>query len=214
MKRLQRHIYIYFGIFSLVFSLASLSAATAADDSKEAVLKALRAMNGQAFRMKVFVDMPPRGMVEVSTVEFAPPNRSHSFSGEGKARKEVITVVGKTYLKGPDGKWSESGSTAEPQDDSEMVRQLMRNIESGHSATTLIGPDAVSGVAATLYQVNDVFKQDNVELKGTTRLWVRTSDGLPIKQESEVGVPNRKFTIKSMQTYEYDSSIKIEPPIH
>lgn len=95
-----------------------------------------------------------------------------------------------------------------------MARQFLRNIENGHSVTTLLGPEKVGDVAATLYQVLDLFKHEDTEMKGTTKLWVRDSDGLPIKQESTVGVPGKQFTIKTMQTYEYDPSIKIEPPIN
>ena len=77
-----------------------------------------------------------------------------------------------------------------------------------------VGNETVNGQETVVYSYDmDMNKSSSMkmDMKSAVKIWVRTSDGLPIKQE----VSGEAMGVKSVSTQEieYDPSIKIEPPV-
>jgi hypothetical protein len=176
------------------------------DDPRAAVVQALKTqMKTTPFR--VTMDMEYDGKQSKNIIEFVSPTRLHMNMGE----TDIILVDDKGYRK-EDGKW--------------IVDDMMGSIAS--SMSNMFNADIVDSMAGMMKEVKQVGTEDlngqkvrvyeytsegsmmGIDSKSTTRIWVRESDGLPLKQINDgeaAGV--RSITT---QTIEYDPNIKVEAP--
>ncbi len=73
-----------------------------------------------------------------------------------------------------------------------------------------VGTEDLNGQKTRVYEYLTEGTMMGVESKSTTRMWVRESDGLPLKQIND----GEAAGVKSLttQTVEYDPNIKVEAP--
>lgn len=133
------------------------------------------------------------------------PDRFHIVMDTG----EFIIIGNKTYMKQGD-QWAEF-----PVDIGSLVFPLListdEEAEASISDVQLLGQDTVNGESTTVYQYRSTGVLEGTEVSSMVKLWVRDSDGLPIKQEiiGEAG----GIESTTIQEIEYDPTISIEPPV-
>jgi hypothetical protein len=217
MKTYQR--WSYGGIlFALVLAFLGIHGAQSqiSPDPKAVLVKAIRALGAKAHRMKVFV-VPlagtgsSAGSAPTTTVEYIPPDRYHTTVLMQGRTLETIKIGARHFLKGEDGRWVSSQPIGNPASAAQMMEKMMRDLEEGKFETKLVGNETLNGVPTQVYQMNGVVKMNDVDIQGRNKLWIGP-DGSVLKQESEAGAPGQAPQMKTIQTYEYPSDLKIEAP--
>ncbi|MFN8445308.1 MAG: hypothetical protein U0175_31255 [Caldilineaceae bacterium] len=181
------------------------------DDPLAAVTQALKNQQAAgAYRVKTTIDSA-QGKMEM-TAEVKPPDQLRMVTDTGGQKMEMVFVDGKGWMKMGDT-WSES-----PMKLGDMLAQM--NAMSGEmlaetaSNATKVGNETINGQDTVVYSYDmDMNKSSTMKMdvKSAVKIWVRTSDGLPIKQE----ISGDALGVKSVSTQEieYDPNIKIEPPV-
>jgi hypothetical protein len=146
------------------------------------------------------------------TGEIAPPDKMHVISDLGGKAMEQIFIGDKAWMK-TGGVW-----TASPIAGGQIFAQLTDSFISDFAGTIsdvkLVGPEALDGAPTMVFTFNsDLNKSTTMKMdsKTSNKVWIRVSDGLVVKQEIDgvaMGVSSH-----TVQTVEYDPSIKIEPPV-
>jgi hypothetical protein len=160
----------------------------------------------------------PQSVSRISLTEFVPPDRirTRTTASSGKTT-EIIRIGNTAYSRRANGEWDTTQPLLAQQTVVQMMDQTLQAIEKGTFAVKFLRSEDVNGEATNVYTVLSSTKTDDVEAQGTNTLWIRIKDGLLVKQTSEVtpqaqpGVP--QVTMKSAQTYEYDTTITIDAPI-
>ncbi len=169
----------------------------------------------KAFRARTTIT-DANGTAITNTVEYVPPDRAHLIQSNGM---ETIVIKGVgTYVK-RGGTWALSpidlSSSLFAQFDPKALEDLRNQIIS--QQVTLVGPDLLNGKPMLVYQYNTLVKgigPGGSDIKGTSKLWVGATDGLPYRQEMvQDSVTTQGGKTNTVSTYEYDPSITIEKPI-
>ena len=190
---------------------ASSNNAALPDDPMAAIAQALK--NQQAagpYRVKTTIDSA-EGKMEMSA-EVKLPDQLRMITNVSDQKMEMVFVGSKGWMKMGDT-WSET-----PLKLGDMLGQM--NVMSAQILTETssnaakVGNETVNGQETVVYSYDmDMNKSSSMkmDMKSAVKIWVRTSDGLPIKQE----VSGEAMGVKSVSTQEieYDPSIKIEPPV-
>jgi hypothetical protein len=186
---------------------ATSAPALSLGDPKNAVLNAFKATQTKSFRMRVEVGIGGGKPAAATITEFMAPDRTRTKS---EGADWTIIVIGAKHYQKQNGKWVE---TKNPVQDinAEAQRQIMDGLTKGTFDIKLIGADVVAGAPTQVYQVNGTLTVNKITMKGTNKLWIRVIDGLLVKQESTA--EGGGVTASTVQTYEYDPTIKIDAPI-
>jgi hypothetical protein len=160
------------------------------------------------------------GATSTTVLEYVAPDRVHmlrtSSAGQGS---ESITIKGQGTWQKINGKWTKS-----PVDmsaamfaflDPKLVDQVKTSVNIG--TLQLIGPDLLGTTPTFVYQYNMDIKGvggDGGDLKGSYKVWIGVTDHRVYKEEGDTDsltTPGAK--IHSINTYEWDINIQIQPPI-
>ena len=185
-------------------SAAGLSAGT---DPKGDVINAYRLQATKPYRLRETTTMSGQGGNQTFSrvLEVVPPDRSHAMLDQ----YESITIGDVHYTK-VNGKWSQSSQVEKRNVSKGVCKQILQQIESGALIITYVGRDAADGKPAQLYEMSGTVKIGETEIKGQQKIWISVAEGLPLKYASKSESP---YAMDSVLTYEYDPSIKIEPPM-
>lgn len=181
------------------------------DDPLAAVTQALKNQQTSGpYRVKTTIDSA-EGKMEM-TAEVKLPEQLRIITDVSGQKMEMVFTEGKGWMKMGDT-WSET-----PLKLADMLHQM--NVMSSEilaetaSNAAKVGNETINGQETVVYSYDmDMNKSTSMkmDMKSAVKLWIRTSDGLPIKQE----VSGEAMGVKSVSTQEieYDPNIKIEPPV-
>ena len=192
-------------------STTSAAPVQASGDPRQDVKKALTAM----FAAKSFRARLTTTTGNVMDMEFVAPDRFHTkgqSQSEGQPPAREMIIIGKdTFVRLGNMEWRQVpagmglGETVQqfrPDVTSEMMKR---------EDIKFIGPDVLDGSPVLVYQY---------KLKGEEqhlwKMWIGSSDGLPRKNESEAETDSEGKPIKTRMNviyYDYNTNIKIEPPV-
>jgi hypothetical protein len=176
--------------------------AAASTDTLETILKAIQTQQAaRAFRARVVTIT--NGITHELAIEYAPPDRFRLHQKDGKSENiwvggDLYNIVGGHAVKNP------MSATIKPMIDA--IRALPTEV----SDFKEIGRETIEGTPATVYEFMAAAKIDNQTLHNKNKLWVRLSDGLPIKRQVDGESAGVRYT--TTHTITYDPSIKIELP--
>lgn len=205
-------------LLALAFLTAGpLRAQILGGDPKMEVAQGMRQLLTTPYRMKIehLSTAMGKDMKMTTVVEYVPPDRRHIVNQSSMGTMEILKIGPKTYMKGPDGKWTAMNLHEGKSHSGEQISdQILKDIESGKFQVKKLGSEIVGGAPTDIYEVTGVFTFDKVQMNGKNKLWLRAGDRLPLKQESEgqMSVP-KPMTFKTKQTYEYPGDLKINAPL-
>ena len=190
-----------------VASPTSAAPSLPALDPRDAVIKSQRAtLNAGPYRTNNVITATTGSLTMIG--EVVPPDRYHIVTETAQGKTEIIVVENKTYQKTGD-RWVVSPINA-----AALVRSLMNTMtaefEKSISNAKLVGPEVLNGVPTLVYTYESSIVLDTSTVTSKVKLWVAVATGLPVRQEidGEVGA----IKSKTVQTIEYDPTIKIEAP--
>jgi hypothetical protein len=139
------------------------------------------------------------------TLEYFAPNRYHLTT----STIDAIAIGSKSYMN-QNGKWIET-----PLDVAGFISSLMNSalpqlVENNITNAKLIGSDTLNGKTMTVYQFDNTFTQDNINITTNTKLWVGTADGLPYQELIQGDINGVQTTTTNLMAY--DPSVQIEDP--
>jgi hypothetical protein len=154
------------------------------------------------------------GSANTLMVEYVAPDRyhmsTHSQAGGRDTSLEYIIVGKDTFMRMNGGEWRRF-----PVDMSKMISAFRdpKFIDEITKSADIkfVGADTLDGAPMLVYE----YTLDNaagMNIKTHAKTWVAVSDGLPRKSESEGEFSGVKTTTE-MIISDYNSDIKIEPPI-
>ncbi len=185
--------------------------ATLPDDPLAAITQALKnQQTAGPYRVKTTIESEGQKM-EMSA-EIKLPDQMRVISDVSDKKMEMVFVGGKGWMR-IDENWMDA-----PMKIDDLLHQM--NAMSSELLTEIasdaakVGNETVDGQETVLYTYNmDMNKSSTMkmDMKSAVKLWIRTSDNLPIKQE----VSGEAMGIKSVSTQviEYDPTITIEAPV-
>jgi hypothetical protein len=152
------------------------------------------------------------GQTTEAVIEHINPDRWRIISPE---EPETIIIGDDAYIKQA-GAWRKAPAKAGFGILHRITRQASKQeISEDVVSVKRVGTQLLSGVATAVYKV----ASDTGDLKGTVKLWVGESDGLPYRIESSVKVPPQpagKYMaggeISGTTVFDYSADIKIEAP--
>ena len=140
------------------------------------------------------------------TVEYAAPDRFRMIT----PMSETIIVGSDTYIKNPNSPWQKVPIDANQMissfRDPKLVEELRNN-----TSVKFLGTDSIDGLPVKIYEytVKNAF---GTNMASTSKAWISASDNLPRKMEVEASV-NGKPSTMLITYYDYNTDIKIEPPM-
>lgn len=141
-----------------------------------------------------------------TTLEYVAPDRFRMVTPV----TETIIIGSNTYMKPPTGQWQKV-----PGDVGEMISQFRdpKMVEELRKSTDakFLGTDSLDGVPVKIYQYT-IKNAYGTNITSTSKAWVGESDNLPRKIEAE-GEFNGKASKARITYYDYNTDIKIEPPM-
>jgi hypothetical protein len=145
-------------------------------------------------------------------LEYVAPDRLHVIEEQVDSTTEMI-VIGDTGWKNINGNWQPDDMAArnlrgalDTMGDPRVVNELATKIFDVQSE----GPFELNGQGTHVYRYTTVTGIQGNPIQSTTRLWVRDSDGLPLKQEVQGTVGDIETTI--VQLFTYDPAMRVEAP--
>ncbi|HVG30491.1 MAG TPA: hypothetical protein VM864_12365 [Pyrinomonadaceae bacterium] len=186
----------------------------ASDKPLDVMTKATRAqLDAKSYRANI-KNTASNGTTSAITIEYAAPDRYHmvtrSQAGGRETTLEYVIVGKDSFMKMNGGAWQRF-----PVDMSKMIAAFRdpKFIEELAKASDVkfVGADTVGGAPMLVYEytMNNAM---GANVKTHAKSWVAVADGLPRKSESESEFGGVK-TRTEMTMSDYNSDIKIEPPI-
>lgn len=187
------------------------SGAALPDDPLAAITQALKnQQTAGPYRVKTTIESEGQKM-EMSA-EIKLPDQMRVISDVSDKKMEMVFVGGKGWMR-IDENWMDAPMKIDDllHQMNAMGAEILTEIASD---ATKVGNETVDGQETVLYTYNmDMNKSTTMkmDMKSAVKLWIRTSDNLPIKQE----VTGEAMGMKSISTQviEYDPTITIEAPV-
>jgi hypothetical protein len=192
----------------------SAGVVSASDKPLDVMTKATRAqLDARSYRANI-KNTGSNGTTSTLLVEYAAPDHyhmvTHSQAGGRDTSLEYVVVGKDTFMKMNGGAWQRF-----PVDMSKMISAFRdpKFIEelAKTSDVKFVGADTVGGAPMLVYEytMNNAM---GMNIKSHAKTWVGVADGLPRRSESESEFSGVK-TRTEMTMSDYNSDIKIEPPI-
>jgi len=142
--------------------------------------------------------------------EFVPPGRVRMVSKPALVFPEIIVIDDVWYTKDANGTWSKS---AEPQNPASNTPNIAEFLSKTISDVQLVGPEVLNGTPTMVYSMK--FNAAEAGWTGTIKAWIGVADGLPYQTDLQatVSASGTQGQVQARAIYEYDPSIKINPPI-
>jgi hypothetical protein len=139
-------------------------------------------------------------------VEFAAANRSHMrWTGGPGGDIEAISIGDKHYWFS-DGKWTAGALPSQMgyrgEDFAKKLGEMVKEVK-------YVGPETINGLACFAYTGTFETTLGGQQWTGNAKVWIG-NDGLVHQSDSEFHAG--PYNGKSHIVYEYNSSIKVEPP--
>jgi outer membrane lipoprotein-sorting protein len=200
------------GVMALVASLLMAAGCGGGDEVKapadpmEAVRQAMKAQLANApFRSTM--ETESEGVTSTVVVDFVSSEQMAMDMGELKFR----IVDGKSWVS-TEGTWEENPIAANAVNSSssmftaEGIEQLLGFV----TEAKLVGEEEINGEPARVYEYTTESDMIGFDATALSKMWVRKSDGLPVRMEATSTVDDVETTMVS--NIEYDKSIKVEAP--
>jgi hypothetical protein len=142
-------------------------------------------------------------------VDFAAADRSHTRINGSMGDAEVISIGEKYYSKLNNANWTESAA-ASASPGGLTIETMRQMLESVIKDAKYAGSETVNGVTCHAYTYAIDGDMSGQHWLGTGKSWIRASDGLPHRGDSELIISAHKT--KSSMTYEYNVDFKVEKP--
>lgn len=143
------------------------------------------------------------GKTSTTTVEYSAPDRYHVKNDT----VEAILIAKTTYIK-LSGVWSKMNIDLTSMINSFRNPQLL---QTGLTNIMYAGSESLNGTATDVYTFTSSADFNGSKLSANSKIWISRLDSLPAKMEVSAQV-NSTSTLSTI-TYEYPTSISIEPPI-
>ena len=134
------------------------------------------------------------------------PDRFHARNAGG----EFILLPGKTWMKQPGGEWM-----AMPMDMGAMVKNLtpaaIREQFENMTNEKELGESRLGNRTVRGYEYDTSAKVMGIEAKSHVKVWIDPQTNLVLKQEVDGEAMGQQS--KTVQTFAYDDSISIDPPL-
>ncbi len=189
---------------ALVLSGAAATPLDEKSDPKQALVDAYRGLkNLKSYRI---IATTTAKTTSTTTLEYVAPDRFRMVTD----RAETVVTRGATYIRYKNGRWAIA-----PVDVSELIARFRDPKELQEIADPAVsrdfkslGPEVFDGTPTFVYQYTAVVDGQT----SVAKVWLLADSGLPRKKEtdSEYGSEN----VRSVQVFEYDRDIMIDPPIH
>lgn len=163
------------------------------------------------------------GLDTVSVGDYVAPDRYRSqvqLSLAGKSGAGEMIIIGKdAFFKKADGEWEKT--QAHPERIKLEFARLRHDMlveslsKTGGVTVKLAGRAMLDGLPMLVYRYSFAGPPE-AESRSDVKIWVGTDDGLPHKIEIATRVNQKGLIINFTTTttfYDYNSEIKIEPPI-
>jgi hypothetical protein len=187
---------------------------SASDKPLDVMTRATRAqLDAKSYRANITNSLTS-GATNTIVIEFVAPDRyhmsTHSQAGGRDTTLEYVIVGKDTFVRMNGAEWRRF-----PVDMSQMISAIrdpkMLDELAKASDVKFVGPDTLDGSPMLVYE----YTLDNAfgsKVKSHAKTWVAVADGLPRRSESEGEFGGVK-TKTEMTISDYNSDIKIEPPI-
>jgi hypothetical protein len=180
-------------------------------NARDAVLAAMRAQLAQpAYRVRQ--SSAYGGATGTRLIEFVAPDRLRLVDEAGAS--PAVVVIGSRGWRQVDGRWQADDGSASAMagalatmGNPAVVSGLAEKI----SEVRDLGGETLNGEAVRLFQYSTVTGPAEAPITSTTKLWVRSADGLPVKQEVYGNLAGGAAT--TVQFFEYDPGLSIEAPL-
>ena len=158
------------------------------------------------YRQKTTI-ISAKGTTEMNG-EVVPPDQMHMQMNSSSRKTEMIFIGAKGWMKIGD-KWQIS-----PISGGEIMSQVLQSVDEfapNISNVQSVGEENLDGKPANVYTYHLELGADKGGVKSDAKVWIDSASGLIVKSESSgeaLGIQS-----KTVQTIEYDPSIKIEAPL-
>jgi hypothetical protein len=174
----------------------------ASADPKTAVQNSYQKFMDAKFYHSTIKTKMAQGETETE-LDYNAPDKFWMKNKMANMKNEGIYIGDDSYTRFNEGKWTKM--PAGPNSISELRNKMSKDAVEAMKDIEAVGPESVNGKDATVYK----FKS-NYMGESTSKMWVSTESGLPLKVESE-GSYNGT-TLQMTITYDYDKEVKIEAP--
>ena len=194
---------------------AASNAPASGTGALDLIASAMRAQaSSKSFRSTV-VTTPDGGKSTTTIIEYVAPDRIHMVRPTG----ETIVIKGQGTWEKVGGKWMKSpvdmSSTVFAFLDPSSIEQLKSSVSLG--TVQLVGPALLGTTPTIVYKYDETLKgmaMDGSDLHGSYQIWVGATDQRVYKLEGDSDSPIKPGAkMHSLNTYEYDINIQIQPPI-
>jgi len=154
-------------------------------------------------------------------MEFQSPDRFHIIRNGnaheiGTENGEMMSIAGDTWVKTKDGSWKKSPVHIDLAQTIFGGDSLDALVSDSTATVKLLGTESLNGSEMKVYQYTSEKKdEDNGGLiKETGKYWIGGADGRPYKMEGEyeMNEMGKNLTSNVTGTFDYNASVKIEPP--
>jgi hypothetical protein len=186
-------------------SASATSPSDARANPLDAMMKAFKAqLDLKAYRVRMETSGPGTGS-QTRIAEYVAPDRFHM-----KGDKDEMIVIGPAaYMKAGD-RWMKS-----PVDMSNMIASVRdpKFLDELRKSTdvSFVGPEVLEGTPALVYTYT-MTNAFGTNMTTSSKSWVRASDGVPLRVESESTINGEKHRVV-VTYYDFNADIKIEPPM-
>ena len=183
---------------------AQITSFSPSSDARKDVMDALRRLNtAYPYRLTETTS----GAESTRVVEFAAADRSHmKWTGGPGGDIEAISIGDRHYWFS-NGKWTEGRIPSmlgyQGEDFANKLADMVREVK-------YVGRETVNGISCYAYTGTFETTMAGQKWSGSAKLWIGADDGLIHQSDSEWNAStygNRSHTV-----YEYNVSIKVEPP--
>ncbi|MDR3577409.1 MAG: hypothetical protein P4L50_26400 [Anaerolineaceae bacterium] len=175
--------------------------------SKQAVNAIINAAKAQitAKSWRVKSNIESNQVTIQGTLDYVAPDRYHLTT----STIDMISIGPKSYIN-QNGKWLVSPLNVTGLISTLMNSALPQDLENNITNAKQLNPDTLNGNPMKVYQFDNTFTQNNINITTTTKLWVGAGDGLPYHEVIQGNI-NGVQAVTTNQVV-YDPSIQIEDP--
>ena len=172
-------------------------------DPQTAVQNAYQKFMDAKFYHSTIKTKTPQGEAETE-LDYNAPDKFWIKNKMLNMKSEAISVGSDYYTRINDGKWTKMPAGQAPSI-SEMRNKMSKDAVNAMKDIEAVGQDSFNGKDAMVYKFKSTYGGES-----TSKMWVSTASGLPLKVESD-GIYNGQ-NVNITIAYDYDKEVKIEVP--
>ncbi len=153
----------------------------------------------------VILPVGPSMSPTMQIVEYGARDRLRIRWTDGATKSEVISLGDRIYVNA-DGQWQATPVTEKMKADMLRARTQPDEVQD----VQWVGMETVDGAAMRVYRFRYSSSAFKLKITGDGRAWIGAADDRLRRMETEASLAG--FQMKSRMLYEYDVTIRIEPP--